>query len=104
MENTKKVKVCLIHPQNNYYTNKMVDNTERGPHLGLGYIAAYLQIHNVEATIIDGFRDNLTNDEIIIKATSEKYDIYGLSLYNTTFNDGLYIIKGIKNVLIVILF
>lgn len=96
MENTKKVKVCLIHPQNNYYTNKMVDNTERGPHLGLGYIAAYLQIHNVEATIIDGFRDNLTNDEIIIKATSEKYDIYGLSLYNTTFNDGLYIIKGIK--------
>jgi anaerobic magnesium-protoporphyrin IX monomethyl ester cyclase len=56
------------------------------PPLGIGYLASYLKKEGIEAKIIDGLRDNLTNEQILEKVLLEKPDAAGISCLTASYD------------------
>jgi anaerobic magnesium-protoporphyrin IX monomethyl ester cyclase len=56
------------------------------PPLGLGYISSSLDKHGIENQIIDGLRDNLTNENILEVIKKEKPEAVGISCMTAEYN------------------
>ena len=65
------------------------------PPLGLGYIASYLNQHNIETIIIDGLRDCLTNDDILEIIKKETPDAVGIGCLTAEYN----VVMNLSNLL-----
>ena len=49
------------------------------PPLGLGYLAAYLKMHGLEAKIIDALRDDLSTEALLERILAQKPDAVGIT-------------------------
>ncbi|KKR33251.1 MAG: Anaerobic magnesium-protoporphyrin IX monomethyl ester cyclase, Elongator protein 3/MiaB/NifB family [Candidatus Gottesmanbacteria bacterium GW2011_GWC2_39_8] len=74
-----KNKIVLVRPK---YNGHIIT-----PPLGLGYLSAYLKKHSIETVIIDGLRDNLSNNHLIQRILSEKPDAVGITCLTAFYNE-----------------
>lgn len=67
------------------------------PHLGICYIASYLQKHGIEAEIIDTNVECESTEELLNAVAKSSPDVVGLSCMTFTFLHCLEIARSIKN-------
>lgn len=65
------------------------------PPLGLGYMSSYLNKHGIETVIIDGLRDNLSNEQILEIVKKEKPDAVGIGCLTAEYN----VVTNLSNLL-----
>ncbi|GAB1402350.1 radical SAM protein [Elusimicrobiota bacterium] len=65
------------------------------PPLGLGYISSYLNKNGIETKIIDGLRDNLSNEQISEIIKNEKPDAVGIGCLTAEYN----VVMNLSNLL-----
>jgi len=82
------MRIVLVRP--NYASHVIT------PPLGLGYLASYLKRKDVKVKIIDGLRDNLTEDSLLEKILSEKPDAVGITCLTTFYKEAISLSKLLK--------
>ncbi len=99
------MRVCLVNPSLINETsdasplstrNRYFMNPYNLPHIGLGYIAAYLNKNGYQTDIIECARLDISANEVCERIYEGKYDIIGISAYYFNFKNTLKIINGIK--------
>ena len=88
------MKTLLINPP----SEKVVEPLDRPdwPHIGLGYVAAYLRANGHAVSIVDGKLENIGVQEVIERVGKVKPDIIGLSAYTSEIIHVARLAKSIK--------
>ncbi len=73
------MKVLLIRPNHPTYFIT--------PALGIGYLSACFKKAGIESVIVDGVKDNLSEDAIISKVNEEKPEWIGITCMSAYFNE-----------------
>lgn len=66
------------------------------PPLGLGYLASYLKKRGMEATIIDGLRDNLTTEALLKRILAEKPHAVGITCLTAFYRQAVMLSRLLK--------
>lgn len=82
------MKIVLVRPN---YNSHIIT-----PPLGLGYLASYLKANGVEAVIIDGLRDSLSQEIILAKIIDEKPDAVGITCLTAFYSEVVQLAKEVK--------
>lgn len=98
------MKICLINPASNfnynYETMKMKNRYSSGSynyvHLGLAYIAAYLEKYNFDVDILECEKYGITFDNIQKIIIQNQYEAIGISTIYQNLKNVLHIAKIIK--------
>lgn len=88
------MKVVLINPPPRQIIEKRYDTPEY-PHLGLGYIAAYLESKNIFCRVIDAKLERI-NQETILQRLKNGFDIIGITAMTHEINQSAYVAESIK--------
>lgn len=82
------MKIVLVRPN---YNSHIIT-----PPLGIGYLASYLKANGIEAVIIDGLRDGLSQEIVLTKIMEEKPDAVGITCLTAFYHEVVNLSKEIK--------
>jgi radical SAM superfamily enzyme YgiQ (UPF0313 family) len=91
------VKVLLINPPPEKYTER--HDRPDFPHLGLGYLAAYLLSKRVVCEVIDARMEGISSDEVARRLAAVGPDLVGMTAFTHAINDASHIARMAKKVL-----
>ena len=83
------MKIALVRP--NYSTHIIT------PPIGLGYLAAFLKKHGVEAKIIDGLRDHLGLDDLVEVIRAQDADAVGITCLTAFYQEVVDLSRRLKS-------
>ncbi|MFC1898067.1 B12-binding domain-containing radical SAM protein [Candidatus Cloacimonadota bacterium] len=73
------MKIILVRPK---YKSHLIT-----PPLGLGYLSSYLQKYGLKTKIIDALKDDLDNDELVLKIIEDKPEAVGITCLTAFYNE-----------------
>jgi len=82
------MKIVLVRPN---YNSHIIT-----PPLGLGYLSSYLKKHGIDTKIIDGLRDNLSQDYIINQIIKEKPNAVSITCLTAFYNEVVRLSREVK--------
>jgi anaerobic magnesium-protoporphyrin IX monomethyl ester cyclase len=83
------MKIVLVRP--NYKSHIIT------PPLGIGYLAAYLKKNGIAVKMIDGLRNELTQEQILTEVQKEKPDAVGITCLTAFYNEVIALAKALKH-------
>ena len=95
------MKVCLINVPNTYElvgNDPVIIKDQQGiyPPLGILYIAAYMQEHDFEMTVIDAQAEDLNHAQVAERVAEIKPDVVGITAMTFTLVDCKLVIREIR--------
>ena len=82
-------KLVLVRP--NYKSHIIT------PPLGIGVLSSYLKKEGNEVKLVDGLRDNLSNDDVLKIILDEKPDAVGITCLSAFYNEVVDLSQKVKN-------
>jgi anaerobic magnesium-protoporphyrin IX monomethyl ester cyclase len=82
------MRVVLVRPS--YQSHKIT------PPLGLGYLSSFLKRRGVETKIMDGLRDNLTNEQLVKMVLELKPDAVGITCLTDYYKEVVDLARRLK--------
>lgn len=90
------MRICLINPSYAKFRNEGEEYSYSGftlPHLGLGYIASYLEKAGFSVDVFECMGQDISMNELYKILVDNKYDMIGISIYEGNKKNGFKIIN-----------